>query len=47
MGNSSTYHQIVKKYGQNGIDYITFRYHERRCYKNIKDTISRLKDLAT
>jgi hypothetical protein len=27
MGNSTTFKDIEKKYGQNGIDYVAFRYH--------------------
>lgn len=36
MGNSSSFKEIEKKYGQNGIDYVAFRYHERRGYYRVK-----------
>lgn len=44
MGNSSSFKEIEKKYGQNGIDYVAFRYHERRGYYRVKQLINRLKD---
>lgn len=36
MGNSIRFEDIEKKYGQSGVDYVAFRYHERKNYKKIK-----------
>lgn len=46
MGNTAHFTEIERKYGQDGVDYVAFRYHERKNYLNIKDNISRLKDHA-
>ena len=46
MGNSTSFKEIEKKYDQDGIDYVAFRYHERRNYHKIKDLINMLKDHA-
>lgn len=46
MGNSTSFKEIEKKYGQDGIDYVAFRYHERRNYHKIKDLINMLKNHA-
>jgi hypothetical protein len=47
MGNSQSFQDIEKKYGQKGIDYVAGKCQERRIYSKIGASINNLKNQAT